>query len=497
MRAQHFFGLGLALITPSAAAPAAPSAAERALKCCQDLSGLLPGKLTWPNADAYKQSLASYWAESERSIFPACIVVAAGASDVSTAVKVVASNSCPFAFRSGGHGAAPSVANVQGGVTIDMSRLDSITPKSGSALVDIGPGAEWGEVYGALAPLGVTVSGGTAAGVGVGGSTLGTGIGYTAAAGGFAADNVVEYEVVLATGQVVKASKSSNPDLFNALKGGGANLGVVTKFTFQTLPLSGVWGGDAVWASDSLDGVAQAFSSFLADPEYDDKAQVLMSFAHTADFGDTIVANLFYAAPVTNPPVYDGFASVPGQLLNDTAVTSLQTLSNTMQARSPDGQQHVNFSFTIKNNVQMIKDVWTIFEATFPQVSPLSVASWALTLAAIPHEIALKSQARGGNSLGLNIPAEGVILIHLSVAFTAATDYSKVAAISDKLLADLIAQAKKIGAFHPFIDLNHAGGAQKVFQGYGPASHNFLKTTAKKYDSKGIFQTLASGPFKL
>lgn len=145
--------------------------------------------------------------------------------------------------------------------------------------------------------------------------------------------------MVLANSSIVKASKFSNVDLFWALKGGGSNFGIVTKFRFLPFPIHEVWGGDVVYPASSLDSAAQAFHDFLADPKYDDKAQIIMSFALIPDIGPTIVTNLFYAAPIDNPHAFTMFKSIKGQLSDDTSITSLEALANTTQARSPDGQQ--------------------------------------------------------------------------------------------------------------------------------------------------------------
>lgn len=101
-------------------------------------------------------------------------MIVADSHDVSSAIGVVVTNSCRFAVRSGGHGAAPGVSHIQDGITIDLSSIDSVTPEAGNRLVALGPGAEWSKVYRTLAPLGITIPGGTAGGVGAAGSTLGS-----------------------------------------------------------------------------------------------------------------------------------------------------------------------------------------------------------------------------------------------------------------------------------------------------------------------------------
>ncbi|PRB13891.1 FAD-binding oxidoreductase [Microbacterium sp. MYb62] len=116
--------------------------------------------------------------------------------------------------------------------------------------VRIGGGAVWGDVATVLAAHGLAISSGDTASVGVGGLTLGGGIGWMARAWGLAVDQLIGAQVVTATGEVVEASAASNPDLFWALRGGGGNFGVVTRFDFAAHPLSGIAFAESVIDSD-------------------------------------------------------------------------------------------------------------------------------------------------------------------------------------------------------------------------------------------------------
>jgi FAD/FMN-containing dehydrogenase len=109
--------------------------------------------------------------------------------------------------------------------------------------VRIGGGATWGQVAAALAPYGLAISAGDTKSVGVGGLTLGGGIGWKVRKYGLALDNVVAAEVVLADGTVVEASAQEHPDLFWALRGGGGNFGIVTSFVFAAHPTTDVFFG--------------------------------------------------------------------------------------------------------------------------------------------------------------------------------------------------------------------------------------------------------------
>jgi FAD/FMN-containing dehydrogenase len=124
-------------------------------------------------------------------------------------------------------------------VVIDLRRLDRIRVDD-DGLVAVGGGAVWGAVADALAPHRLAISSGDTASVGVGGLTLGGGIGWLVRANGLAIDHLVGAEVVTAAGAVVRASADEHADLFWAIRGGGGNVGIVTEFVFRARPLPGV-----------------------------------------------------------------------------------------------------------------------------------------------------------------------------------------------------------------------------------------------------------------
>ena len=166
---------------------------------------------------------------------PMAVVCVSSVDDVRAAIRLARAEHQPVMVRGGGHSAW---GGVPGGVTIDMSALSSITVEGD--LVHIGGGATWGAVAAELAKHGLAISSGDTASVGVGGLTLGGGIGLMVRQWGLAVDQLVGAQLVTAAGDVVEVSATSHPDLFWALRGGGGNFGVVTRFDFRAHPLDGV-----------------------------------------------------------------------------------------------------------------------------------------------------------------------------------------------------------------------------------------------------------------
>ena len=141
---------------------------------------------------------AFYWAEQITEIAPACYVRPLQSAEVSTVVKVAAQYQCPFAIRGGGHSDVPGASNIAGGITLDLGAFKEINVATDRTLTSLGPGLNWGDVYGALDQQNLTVIGGRESSVGLAGLTLGGGISYFSQLHGFACDNVRNFEVWLA-----------------------------------------------------------------------------------------------------------------------------------------------------------------------------------------------------------------------------------------------------------------------------------------------------------
>lgn len=319
--------------------------------------------MSYPNSSAYDASRSSYWSQQEQLVEPTCIFLPTTAEDVSAAISILVPNSCQFAVRSGGHGSVPEEANIEGGVTIDLSRINATILSDDETEVSVGGGQRLGNVYSLLAEYGVAIPGARDSGIGVGGSTLGGkfpntapfptplgvslelnfpgGIGFFGPSQGFAADSVVEYEVVLANGSIVTANKNENRDLWKALKGGGGNFGIVTNFIFSTITLGEVWAGDDEYYETAVVDTAQALYDFVSDPNYDADAAVLVTYHYSSSTGTVplVVVEYTYDLPTSNASVFEQFFAIPGQLGNSTAITTLPEFSVVSEETSPDGYQ--------------------------------------------------------------------------------------------------------------------------------------------------------------
>ena len=239
----------------------------------------LQAQVLLPVDNDYTARQDSYWSNNAK-IKPACIVRPKSAKEVSAAVRTLVAAGEKFAVRSGGHMQWAGSNNIEGGVTIDLGLLDWTRFDGASETVDIGPGGRWHQVYTELHKHGRVVAGGRDGNVGVGGLLLGGGKTFFTARRGFACDDVVAYEVVLADGSIITADVNHHDDLFRALKGGSNNFGIVTNFKMNALKCDKVWGGLTFFPKHITPDAIQALSEFTDNVDKDVDSNLLCFFTY-------------------------------------------------------------------------------------------------------------------------------------------------------------------------------------------------------------------------
>jgi FAD/FMN-containing dehydrogenase len=205
-----------------------------------DLAGQVSGPVLGPADAGYDEVRSVHNGLIDRR--PAVIVRCLKASDVVAALALARREGLEVSVRGGG----PNVAGravTNGGVMIDLAEMKRIDVDPDARTLTAEGGVLWGELNDAAAVHGLAVTGGAISTTGIGGYTLGGGLGWLMAKHGLAADNLLGVELVTADGEVLQVDAESHPDLFWALRGGGGNFGVATKFTYRVHPLEMVVGG--------------------------------------------------------------------------------------------------------------------------------------------------------------------------------------------------------------------------------------------------------------
>ena len=204
------------------------------------LAGRLHGEVLLPGDPGYDDARRVYNRLHDRR--PAVIVRPAGADDVARALELATSAGLEVAIRSGGHSLA-GYGTTEGGMLIDLSAMHSVHVDPAARVASVEAGATAGQLTAATSAHGLVVPFGDSPTVGVGGITLGGGVGWLSRKLGLTIDSVEGVELVTAAGQLLSADAHTRPDLFWAVRGGGGNFGVVTRFRYRLHPVGTVLGG--------------------------------------------------------------------------------------------------------------------------------------------------------------------------------------------------------------------------------------------------------------
>ncbi|GIZ46194.1 hypothetical protein CKM354_000933000 [Cercospora kikuchii] len=474
--------------------------------CDALISANLSHAVHLPSSPLYDPLLDSYWSLNARKA-PWCFVTPSTASEVAQTVRALQSidgaGDWHIAIRSGGHG-GDNTNNIAEGVTIDLSQLNATTYDAATNVASVGTGARWLSVYSELAKSDVGVTGGREGEVGVGGFTLGGGISFYTGRTGFACDSVVNFEVVLASGETVNANASSHSDLWRALKGGGSNFGIVTRIDLMAFPaqnMSMEVRSIGIEHAETVFDAAAAFADF--NRSFQDNA-MLASVAYSPVSGN-ITASVIEvnARDDANATAFDAFNSIPTLAPSKKESVNLVDSANRSSTASAPSLRNAVSSLTIANDPAVlrycIEEHASLVADMNSTLGPQRFAT-ITEVQSIPAYFADISEAKGGNMLGLERGSRNKTLLVFGVTLVGPSSdeeyrrvYQRVAAMGSRIEAF----AKSVGASEQFVYMNYAHSNQDPLGSYGAANVKHMKQVARKYDRKGFFQRRVPGGFKI
>ncbi|KAI1751032.1 putative oxidoreductase [Xylaria castorea] len=474
---------------------------KRAANCCLTLSTLLGNTTLFPSSPGYESSLSSYFSGQEAALRPACIISPETVGDVAKAVRALTGLSpptegneraCPFAIRSGGHAPAANAANIDGGVTLDLRRLNSINVSPSKSTVSIGVGNTWDTVYNKLDALNLSVTGGRSAGVGVGGLSLGGGMSFFGTRYGWTSDTVTNHEVVLANGSIVNANAEENSDLHWALKGGSNNFGIVTRVDLAAFEQGPFWGGALAYPLTAYGDVAREVAKINSPDNYDEYAAVVLGWSYAYPAGTFIGSKLAYTKRVENPPIFDGLASLA--TLSDTlSITNASQLA--IPPKVVTGQRQYWATTTMVSSEAAIKATYLRFNESLPAF--MSIANISLGYTTEPLPPALYARHEDTNPFGLGKNNQSLLIGLYYASWTDPADDEQVAKASRALVKAIEDDSRRMGAYIPFQYLNYAASWQDPIASYGAESVRRMRKVAREVDPHGVFTHQVPGGFKL
>lgn len=228
----------------------------------QEFITKIRGQVILPIDHDYEEARKVYNAMINK--YPGMIVRCVDVADVIHAVNFGRENNLIVAVRGGGHNGG-GLGICDDGLVIDLSGLKFVRVDPVKQIVTVGGGNTWGEVDHATHVFGLAVPAGIISTTGVGGLTLGGGIGYLARRYGLTIDNLLEADMVLADGSFVTVNADQHADLFWAIRGGGGNFGIVTSFKFQAHPVKNVFAGPTFWPIEKTNEIMKWYHQFIQD----------------------------------------------------------------------------------------------------------------------------------------------------------------------------------------------------------------------------------------
>jgi FAD/FMN-containing dehydrogenase len=223
------------------------------------LRATFDGRVIAPEDPAYDQARGVFYLSFDRR--PAAIVRPTDASEVAQVVSLARETGLELAVRSGGHSLAGH-SSTDGGIVLDLSRMKGLEIDAAAGTAWAQAGLTAGAYTTTVGAYGLATGFGDTGSVGIGGLTLGGGVGYLVRKHGLTIDNLLAAEMVTADSQLLHVDHQSHPDLFWAIRGGGGNFGVATRFQFRLHPVDTIVGGMLI-----LPATPEVIASFVAEAE--------------------------------------------------------------------------------------------------------------------------------------------------------------------------------------------------------------------------------------
>ncbi|PQE19482.1 6-Hydroxy-D-Nicotine Oxidase protein [Rutstroemia sp. NJR-2017a WRK4] len=442
---------------------------------------------------SYTVRQASYWSNTAK-LKPACIVRPRSAEEVSLIIRTLVGRSEKFAVRSGGHTQYAGANNIEGGVTIDLGLLDWTKYDAATETVDIGPGGRWGPVYAELKKHGRVVAGGRDGNVGVAGLLLGGGKTFFTARRGFACDDVIAYEVVLASGEIVTVDASNFDDLFRALKGGMNNFGIVTNFRMKAFKCDEVWAGLTYFPKQVIPGAIEALVDFTDNIPKDLDSNLLCFFTYP-EFKDTlVVAGYVQTAGIENAPAYEKWLALPS--INTTCqMTSVSDVVNAY-AIAPD----TFLTACFKNDTRIVAKASELHDRLVEEIKSFIPDGNFITqclFQPLSKIIGQRSAEAGGNIMGVERQSENGLLFTIVIMVKTEEQETFVYPKAKAWLRGVQEFAATIDGNLDWIFMNYADPSQNPLASYGIENVQKMKDVAAKYDAGEVFQKLCPGGFKI
>lgn len=303
----------------------------------------------------------------------------------------------------------------------------------------------------------------------------------------------------MSSGNVISVTSTEYPDLYWALRGGGNNFGIVTRFHLRTIPIPGniIWAGARTYTAGQFPRVVDAFSNLGLNAISDPRAGYWAAFG-TINSTKFSSVTLWYSDPQTinNTNIFDEINSV-NSTTDSTGPRNLVQFVTENQVGNPYGFREVYWAWSIKVSAELANFAIQVFYDDIPMISGLPGSFGVLLFQTITVPQMVSMRQNGGNPLGLDPEGGPVFLMSMNVWWNNSNDDSKAYTFVSGVQRKVVTKAREMNLENDYIYMNYASQFQDVIRSYGAANKARLIQIAKKYDPNGVFQVLQPGHFKL
>lgn len=293
----------------------------------------------------------------------------------------------------------------------------------------------------------------------------------------------------------MNANVTSYPDLYRALRGGGNNFGVVTRFDAITFPQGLMFGATIAHSGTQQAALIQGLVNFTRNSDSDPKGALEMDFAAiNGTLGAAV--DVRYADPILNPPILQELLSIPA-LRQRVEITTQSELTLLTEGSIPGGERVLDFTATFKLDEEFANDMVTIFVEETNSTWNLPGAVPGIQLHPLTNNMLKIMSQNGGNSLGLHAADGPLFFIHLAALWSNPAHDDLMTTAMTNCYQRIVKTAAERDLLNQYQYMNYANQIQNPPESYGQESLEMLRAVSKKYDPEGVFQTLMPGYFKL
>jgi hypothetical protein len=296
---------------------------------------------------------------------------------------------------------------------------------------------------------------------------------------------------------VIDANRHEHSDLFQALKGGSNNFGIVTRFDLMTWEREDLWGGVMVYPDSTSAQQISAFVNFTNNIEHDPFASVINFWHYESEDDTTVVLNVLeYTKPEAEAAAFKEYLEIPDLIASSMRITNITDLVKELE--QPYGFRWTFRTLSWKNDARVMNKM---HEAHLELMDILSDAhsEWKTgsMIQPMPLIFSEHSVEKGGNVLGLDQAEENLVLFHFHLGWLDEADDELFEGAADDVIRKISEYSRSIDQDHPYIYLDYAHINQDPLSSYGAKNVKLLNDVSMKYDPDGVFQTMVPGGFKI